>query len=95
MIDPSVLAEESDPFCLSAAEAARLLAGAPWRRFGVIGDSLSAGTGDPSPGYASLGWPDRVADVLRRVHPDLAYLNVAEVGARTAGALADRTPGRR
>ncbi|GAA3206656.1 hypothetical protein GCM10010468_22230 [Actinocorallia longicatena] len=79
--------EETDPFCLPPAEAAALLAGAPWRRFAVIGDSLSKGTGDPSPGYASLGWPDRVADVLRRIRPDLACLNVAEVGATTSRTL--------
>ncbi|HEX6355455.1 SGNH/GDSL hydrolase family protein [Actinophytocola sp.] len=81
------LTEESDPYCLSAAQAADLLVLAPWRRFATIGDSLSAGTGDPSPGYASMGWPDRVADVLRRVHPDLAYRNLAEVGATTARTL--------
>ncbi|MFP3988795.1 SGNH/GDSL hydrolase family protein [Streptomyces sp. E11-3] len=80
--------EETDPFCLSSASGARLLADAPWRRFAVIGDSLSAGTGDPSPGYATLGWADRVADVLRRVRPDLAYLNTAEIGATTAATLA-------
>ncbi|MEV1179274.1 SGNH/GDSL hydrolase family protein [Nonomuraea sp. NPDC049784] len=81
------LIEESDPYCLSAARAGELLARAPWRRFATIGDSLSAGTGDPSPGYAALGWPDRVADVLRRVHPDLAYLNLAEVGATTSRTM--------
>lgn len=79
--------EETDPYCLPALEAAALLFDAPWRRFGVIGDSLSAGTGDPTPGYASIGWPDRVADVLRRVHPDLAYLNTAVNGATTDEAI--------
>ncbi|GAA1565085.1 hypothetical protein GCM10009678_55140 [Actinomadura kijaniata] len=81
------LTEETDPHCLPAAAAAGLLAHAPWRRFASVGDSLSAGTGDPSPGYAGLGWPDRVADVLRRVHPDLAYLNTAEIGATTSRTL--------
>ncbi|MET8874972.1 SGNH/GDSL hydrolase family protein [Nocardia sp. NPDC004604] len=76
--------EETDPFCLSPLDAAALLFDAPWRRFAVIGDSLSAGTGDPSPGYASMGWADRVADTLRRVHPDLAYRNTAQDGATTA-----------
>jgi lysophospholipase L1-like esterase len=87
----SPLTEESDPFCLSPANAVELLAGAPWRRFIAIGDSLSAGTGDPSPGYAPLGWADRVANALRRVHPGLAYLNLAEIGATTARTLATQT----
>ncbi len=82
------LNEETDPFCLSASSAAQLLTNAPWRRYAVIGDSLSAGTGDPSPGYANLGWPDRVADALRRVQPDLAYLNTATIGATTAQTIA-------
>lgn len=50
--------EISEPFCVSPDQAVVLLAHAPWRRFAVIGDSLSAGTGDPSPGYPPLGWPD-------------------------------------
>ncbi|MCP2289867.1 SGNH/GDSL hydrolase family protein [Nocardia amikacinitolerans] len=75
--------EETDPYCLSALESAALLFDAPWRRFGVIGDSLSAGTGDPRAGYASLPWADRVADALRRVAPDLAYRNIAADGATT------------
>lgn len=90
---PDALTEESDPFCLPPGEAAALLAGAPWRRFAVIGDSLSAGTGDPSPGYRDLGWSDRVADVLRAVCPDLAYRNTAEVSASTAQTLATQLDG--
>lgn len=81
---PSTRNEESDPYCLPAPDAAALLAGAPWSRFAVIGDSLSAGTGDASPGYLDLGWSDRVAAILRRVRPDLAYLNTAVVKATTA-----------
>lgn len=84
---PLALTEESDPFCLRPAEAAALPARMPWRRFAVVGDSLSAGTGDPAPGYGSAGWPDRFVDVLRRVRPELAYLNTAEVGATTVRTL--------
>ncbi|WP_431971064.1 SGNH/GDSL hydrolase family protein [Nocardia sp. bgisy134] len=79
--------EETDPHCVPALEAAALLFDAPWRRFGVVGDSLSAGTGDPRPGYASQPWADRVADALRRVAPDLTYRNVAVGGATTEHAL--------
>lgn len=58
MKQPS-LTETADPFCLDRADAVALLAGAPWRGYAVIGDSLSAGTGDPTPGYRDQGWSDR------------------------------------
>jgi lysophospholipase L1-like esterase len=35
--------EETDLFCLPPLDAAALLFDAPWRRFAMIGDSLSAG----------------------------------------------------
>jgi lysophospholipase L1-like esterase len=81
------LTEETDPFCMDPAAATALLPGVPWRRYAVIGDSLSAGTGDSSPGYANQGWSDRVADILRRVRPDLEYLNTSEIKATTARTL--------
>lgn len=83
--------EQTDSYCLAPDSAARLLADAPWRRFAVIGDSLAAGVGDPSPGYVPLPWGERVARVLRRVHRDLAYLNTGAIGATTAGTLVDQT----
>ncbi|MFI9249799.1 SGNH/GDSL hydrolase family protein [Streptomyces sp. NPDC053069] len=86
-MEQPVFNEATDPFCLDEAEAVALLTGAPWGRYGVIGDSLSAGTGDPTPGYRDQGWSDRVAGVLRSVRPDLEYLNVSEIGATTAGTL--------
>src|SRR5690606_33770701 len=87
---PPPRTEESDPFRLPAARAAELLAGAPWRRFAVIGDSLSAGTGDYRPGYPTLGWADRVADALRRARPGAAYLNTGRIGATTADTIAEQ-----
>ncbi|MEU6188911.1 SGNH/GDSL hydrolase family protein [Nocardia sp. NPDC047038] len=86
-MEHNVLTEETDPFCLDQADAVALLAEAPWGRYAVVGDSLSAGTGDPTPGYRDQGWSDRVADVLRSVRPDLDYLNVSEIGATTAQTL--------
>lgn len=86
-MEQPVLTEATDPFCLDHADAVASLTGAPWGRFAVIGDSLSAGTGDPTPGYQDQGWSDRVAAVLRSVRPDLEYLNVSEIGATTARTL--------
>ncbi|WP_039804579.1 SGNH/GDSL hydrolase family protein [Nocardia araoensis] len=83
----NVFTEETDPFCLDQADAVALLAEAPWGRYAVVGDSLSAGTGDPTPGYRDQGWSDRVAGVLRSVRPDLDYLNASENGATTAQTL--------
>src|SRR5687768_10065888 len=88
--DSRFMTEATDPYVLSPEEGARLLADAPWRRFGVFGDSLSLGVGDASPGYEDLGWPARVERVLRRVHPDLAHLNTGRVGATTAEALREQ-----
>ncbi|MEU3842715.1 SGNH/GDSL hydrolase family protein [Streptomyces sp. NPDC028635] len=87
--------EETDPFCLATVDAAAMLFDAPWRRYGVIGDSLSAGTGDESTGYGNKGWPDRFAHVLRQVRPDLAYLNTATVGATTLDTLDHQMGGMR
>ncbi|MFE3957231.1 SGNH/GDSL hydrolase family protein [Nocardia sp. NPDC059091] len=86
-MEQHVFTEATDPFCLDRADAVALLAGAPWGRYAVVGDSLSAGIGDPTPGYRDEGWPDRVAEILRTVRPDLDYLNVSEVGATTAQTL--------
>ena len=82
--------EAADPDVLAPDAAAALLAAAPWRRFGVFGDSLSLGVADATPGYEDLGWPDRVARALRLNSPDLAYLNTARVGVTTAQALREQ-----
>ena len=76
--------EAGDPLCLPPERTGELLAGAPWRRFAVLGDSLAAGVLDPPvEGYAPVSWPDRVAAGLRRVHPDLAYRNLGRRGLLT------------
>ncbi|WP_245676357.1 SGNH/GDSL hydrolase family protein [Nocardia niwae] len=82
-----IFTEATDPFCLNRADAVALLAGAPWGRYAVVGDSLSAGVGDPTPGYRDQGWSDRLAAILLAVRPDLEYLNVSQVGATTAQTL--------
>lgn len=92
-------AEAADPFCLREGEAAGLLAGHPWRRFAVLGDSIAQGLGDPSDGYPDQPWCDRIAAELTQVQPGLAYLNLgasnstaARVRARQLGAALAFSP---
>ncbi len=75
-------AEAADPYCLRPGEAAALLAGHPWRRFVVLGDSIAEGVGDPVPGYHRLPLADRVAAELAEARPGLAYLNLGVRGLR-------------
>jgi lysophospholipase L1-like esterase len=83
-IDHVPPAEAADPWVIAPDDAHRLLAGAPWRRLVVLGDSVPAGVGDPVDGYLDLSWADRVAAALDRVNPGLSYLNVAERELRAA-----------
>jgi lysophospholipase L1-like esterase len=87
MTTSPVLTEQTDPYCLSLEKSAALLGGAPWHRFGVVGDSLSAGVGDPDPGYPDGPWCDRVAATLRVVNSDLSYLNSGQIGQTLAQTL--------
>lgn len=76
MSDYASSREAGDPLCLSAGEGARLLAGHPWRRFVVVGDSVASGVGDTVEGYSPLPWCDRIAAELAAVAPDLVYRNL-------------------
>ena len=88
----NIRTEADDPLVLSAADARQRLTGAPWQRFAVLGDSIAQGVGDPSPGYETKGWPDRLASLLTAVNPDLAYLNTGKIGATSAQVLAEQLP---
>jgi hypothetical protein len=68
--------ELDDPYCLRPGEAAGLLAGHPWHRFVVLGDSVAEGLSEPVPGYPDEPWADRIAAELRTARPELAYLNL-------------------
>ncbi|MFL6119892.1 SGNH/GDSL hydrolase family protein [Actinophytocola sp.] len=76
-------AESEDPYCLRHGESARLLAGHPWRRFVVIGDSVAEGLAEPVPGYSETQLADRIARELSATAPDLQYLNLGHRGLRT------------
>ena len=80
--DYASTAEAADPYCLRVGEAAALLAGHPWRRFVVLGDSVAEGIGDAMDGYAAPGWADRVAAELTALAPDLVYLNLGRSDLR-------------
>ncbi|GAA2141014.1 SGNH/GDSL hydrolase family protein [Actinomadura napierensis] len=68
--------EWTDPAVLPAAEAAALLADAPWKRMATIGDSVAEGVRDPVPGYRDLSWTDRVEEALGAVTGGFAALNL-------------------
>lgn len=69
-------AEAADPYCLKEGEAGDRLAGHPWRRFVVVGDSIAEGIGDPWPGYPDQPWCERIALELAAEAQDFAYLNL-------------------
>lgn len=75
--------ESQDPYCLREGESARLLAGHPWRRFVVIGDSVAEGLAEPVPGYSEVQLADRIAHELAAAAPRLDYLNLGHRGLRT------------
>jgi len=77
------LTESEDPHCLRAGDSARLLAGHPWRRFAVLGDSVAEGLAEPLSGYSDVQFADRVANELSATAPSFDYLNLGHRGLRT------------
>ena len=84
--------EAADPYCLREGEAERLLAGHPWRRFVVLGDSIAEGVGESAPGYADEPWCDRIAAALRAGQPGLEYLNLGTRNTPAAQVRATQLP---
>src|SRR2546423_8617076 len=70
--------ELHDPDCLSDRDVDRLLGGAPWRRFAILGDSVAEGFREPTPGYDDSSWGERFARALARQQPELAYVNFGQ-----------------
>jgi len=75
--------EAADPYCLRDGEAAALLAGHPWTRFVVVGDSVAEGLGEASPGYPDEPWADRIAAELADARPGTAYTNLGRANTRS------------
>ncbi|MEV6137886.1 SGNH/GDSL hydrolase family protein [Nocardia sp. NPDC051990] len=92
MIPNDIRTEANDPMLLSNTAALELLADTPWQRYAVLGDSIAQGVGDPSPGYDTAGWADRVAAVLTAANPALSYLNTGRIGATSAQVRAGQLP---
>src|SRR5918999_360979 len=76
-------AERADPYVLSRDEAVALLGRTTWKRFAVLGASLAEGVLEETAGYEPASWADRLHDVLGRIRPDMAYLNLGRRGLRT------------
>ena len=74
--------EATDPYCLRSGEADALLAGHPWQRFVILGDSIAEGVGEPVPGYPPLPIAQRVTAELARLQPELAVLNLGRRNLR-------------
>jgi lysophospholipase L1-like esterase len=55
-----------------------------WRCFVALGDSFTAGTGDPVSDVPSLTWDDWLAQAIREQQGALEYHNLARHGLRTA-----------
>lgn len=77
-------AEAQDPYVLSPVEQSELLAGHPWSRFAVLGDSVAKGMGDPTEGYVTATWGGRVAAALATERADVTYANLARHRATAA-----------
>lgn len=91
-IDDVLTVETTDPHCLAPGEAEQLLAGHPWRRYAVLGDSVAEGLTEPVDGYHPLAFADRLRVELARVRPELAYLNVGRRNLRAAEVRAEQLP---
>jgi lysophospholipase L1-like esterase len=76
--------EAQDPYVLSPAEESELLAGHPWSRFAVLGDSIAMGMGDPTEGYVTATWGGRVAAALATERDGVTYANLAQHRAKAA-----------
>src|SRR5437870_2701176 len=76
--------EAQDPYVLSPGEESELLAGHPWSRFAVLGDSIAMGMGDPTEGYVTATWGGRVAAALARERVGVTYANLAQHRAKAA-----------
>jgi lysophospholipase L1-like esterase len=75
---------------LAATDAAAV---AGWRRYVALGDSLTAGRGDPGPDGRHIGWARRLAEILsERTAARCEVTNLAVDGAGVATVLERQLP---
>ncbi|MBC7279526.1 SGNH/GDSL hydrolase family protein [Nocardioides sp.] len=78
--------EATDPYCTDPETAAERLRHQPWKRFAVLGDSVTAGIRGPLDGYRDESFAERLVDALASTRPGfesvnlaIPYLTVAEI----------------
>jgi lysophospholipase L1-like esterase len=91
-MSPITVPNADVPAALAPADQHRLLAGAPWRRLVVLGDSIAEGIGDPVPGYPDRPWADQLAAALDVVNPGVLYRNLGVRGLKSDEILFDQMP---
>nr|WP_206444502.1 SGNH/GDSL hydrolase family protein [Nocardioides sp. KC13] len=69
--------EVADPHCIDPMIAAERLRHRPWRRFAVLGDSVTAGVMGPLDGYREASFSDRLIEALASTRPGFASVNLA------------------
>ncbi|MFT4234319.1 MAG: SGNH/GDSL hydrolase family protein [Microbacterium sp.] len=77
-------AEAADIFCVDPAIATERLRTVPWRRLAILGDSVTAGVHEPTPGYEDRSFSDRLVDALAETHPGFESVNLARPGLEIA-----------
>lgn len=70
------VALELDPHVLPDDDLRALVAGHPWRRVVVMGDSVAEGVREPSPGWRDLSWTDRIVAALGAEEVNLGRRNL-------------------
>jgi lysophospholipase L1-like esterase len=64
-----------------------------WATYVALGDSLTAGRGDPGPGGSGIGWARRLAALLtERTGQPCAFTNLAVDGAVVSQVVRDQLP---
>jgi len=63
-----------------------------WQNYIAMGDSVTAGVGDPVAGIEMRGWTDWLADSMKALLPDFTYINLGRAGSTTGNVLREQLP---